>query len=274
MRNLINFIIRYNFFFLFITLFSLSLVLVVRTHQHQRTVFFHSANLVSGYVYSQIDQMTSYINLKTVNEQLSNENTRLLNNLNSSFVIKDHDQFLLNDTLYLRRFSYLNARVINNSVLKMSNYLTLDKGLNDGVDRDMGVVTLDGVVGIVKDVSRNFSTVISLLHKDTQLSVRLVSNDHIGTLIWEGGYYRRATMTYIPSHVQLFSGDSVVTSGLSQIFPEGIFIGTISDFSVRKGETFYSAVVELALDYNRLRHVYVVNDLMKEELEILEETNF
>ncbi len=273
MRNLFNFILRYYFFFLFALLFTFSLILISRTHQHQRAFFLHSANVLVGNFYKQADHITSYLALRRVNEQLAEENTRLLHKINPSFLDKDQHEFLSDDTLYIRRFKYLRARVINNSIMYRNNFLTLDKGRNDGVEKDMGVITMNGVVGIVHNVSNHFSTVISLLHKDMQISARLLNNDHIGTITWEGGNYRKVSMSYIPAHVELSKGDTIVTSGYSTMFPKGIFIGTIGEFEIRRGENFYTAQVELALDFNKLTHVHVVHDLMGQEIDMLEALN-
>lgn len=273
MRNLINFFIRFYFFFLFVLLFSVSLILISRTHQHQRTLFMHSGNLIVGSFYKQVDHIQSYLSLKRVNEQLTNENTWLLHQTMASFMQKDQNEMVYHDTLYIRRFKYINAGVINNSVMYRNNFLTLDKGSNDGVEKDMGVITAEGVVGIVHNVSGHFSTVISLLHKDVQISVRLQKSNHIGTLSWEGGDYRTAVMSYIPSHVELSHGDTIVTSGFSTIFPQGIFIGTIGDYEIRRGDNFFTASVELALDFNRITNVFVVIDLMRQEIQVLEASN-
>lgn len=273
MRNLFTFIARYYFFFLFVLLLTVSFILIGRTHQHHRTFFLHSGNYLTGTFYKQVNNLKSYLSLKRSNEQLASENTLLLDLMNATFLEKDQDEFETNDTLYIRRFRYMNAKVINNSVMNRNNFLTLDKGLKDGIERDMGVITMNGVVGIVHHVSNHFSTVISLLHKDMQISTRLLKNDHIGTLSWEGGDYRKATMSYIPSHVALSLGDTVVTSGFSTIFPQGIMIGVISDFEVRRGENFYTAEIDLSLDFNNITYVHVVHDLMGQELDVLESSN-
>ncbi len=273
MQNLLNFIVRYYFVFLFLLLEIISFFLIAHSHNHQRTFFLHSGSMITGFFYEKTINITSYMDLRQANVMLAYENALLLNSANKSFLEKDTAVYFQNDTLLMRRFTYLNARVINNSVTRRNNFLTLDKGANDGIEKDMGVITLDGVVGIVKNVSRNFSTVISLLHKDMQISVRLKKSNHIGTLTWGGGNYKMASMGYIPSHVELTKGDTIITSGFSRMFPEGIFIGTINDFEIRRGEHFFTAEVSLALDFNKLNHVYVVNDLMAQELEYIEEFN-
>jgi rod shape-determining protein MreC len=274
MRNLLNFIVRYYFVFLFLILEVISFFLIAHSHNHQRTFFLHSGNAISGFFLRNADNFTSYLALRKINDLLAEENAQLLNLTNSAFEKRDSMIFTQKDSIMVRRFTYLNAKVINNSVIRRNNFITLNKGTNDGIEKDMGVITMNGVVGIVKNVSDNYSSVISLLHKDMQISARIKKNDHIGTLTWEGGNYRRASLAYIPSHVELETGDTIITSGFSRIFPEGIFIGTVNDFEIRRGENFFTAEINLALDFNKLTHVYVVNDLMAQELEHIEELNY
>ncbi len=273
MQNLLNFIVRYYFVFLFLLLEITSFFLIAHSHNHHRTYFLHSGSMITGFLYEKSSNITTYLDLRQVNNVLAYENAQLLNRANTSFLEKDTLVNFQNDTLLIRRFTYLNAKVINNSVTRRNNFLTLDKGSYDGIEKDMGVITLEGVVGIIKNVSGSFSTVISLLHKDMQISVRLKKNNHIGTLTWDGGNYKVASMGYIPSHVELIQGDTIITSGFSRMFPAGIFIGTIKDFAIKEGEHFFTAEINLALDFNKLNHVYVVNDLMAQEINYIEELN-
>lgn len=273
MRNVLNFIIRFHFFFLFLLLETLAMFMVVRNHNHQRTYFLHSANAIAGFYYQRIDNIFSYLSLQNVNDQLARENASMLNMSAYAFMAKDTLEYVSNDTLFARKFTFFHARVINNSVMSRNNYLTINMGSRNGIEKDMGVITPDGVVGIVNNVSRNFATIISLLHKDMQISVSLKKNNHIGTLVWEGGDYRKAAMLYIPTHVELSPGDTIITSGYSRMFPEGVFVGTIEAFDIRRGENFYTADIQLSLDFNKLKYVYVVNDLMGEELKIIEALN-
>jgi len=271
MRNLFRFIIRYYFFFLFLLLETVAILFVIQHQHYQRAWFTSSANFVAGNFYRMSSGITDYFSLQTVNRQLAEENTRLLEFTSESFLKTDRQVFTYRDTLYSRRFSYINAEVISNTVSRRDNFLTLNKGSKHGIKPDMGVITFRGVIGIVASVSENFSSVISFLHKDMQISARLQKNDHIGTLLWEGNDYRKATLTYIPTHVELIPGDTIVTSGFSVIFPPGIFIGTISEVEIRRGDNFFTAAVELAADFNSLKYVQVVQDLMSEEQQQLEE---
>lgn len=270
MRNLLNFIVRYYFFFLFLLLETVAILLVIQNQYYQRAFFASSANFVAGHLFSASSNLTDYFNLAKVNRQLSEENARLLELSEHSFLRANGDTSLINDSTFIKRFEFITAEIINNSVNRRDNHLTLNKGRKHGIEPDMGVITYNGVVGIVANVSNNFSSVVSLLHKDMQISAKLKKNDHIGSLIWEGYNYRYASLIYIPPHVELAQGDTVVTSGFSVIFPPDIFIGVIEDFEIKRGDNFYTARIKLALDFNNLKHVMVVNDLMNEEIRELQ----
>jgi len=269
MRNLFQFILRYHFFFLFLVLQSGALLLLMSQQQYHRTVLVSSANAIAGSYYRLVSQIYGFANLKRVNQQLALENTRLLAATHSSFLITDSAVFLENDTAYKRKYTFINAEVISNTIHRSNNYLTLNKGRRHGIEPQMGVITFNGIVGIVMAVSDNFSSVISLLHQETNISARILKNDHIGTLTWRGGNYRVATLRYIPAHVDLAKGDTLVSSGYSVIFPPGILLGTVRDYSIKAGESFITADIDLTIDFNSLRFVSVVKNLFSTELEKL-----
>lgn len=270
MRNLFRFIQRYHFFFLFLLLEVVALFFTLRNQHFHQAYLFHSSNTLAGQIYQTYDDLSSYLHLREVNEQLLKENMQLMQQQRENFLITDQQVFEHRDSVYQRRYTYLNARVINNSVSRRNNYMTLNKGRQHGIEPDMGVITGNGVAGIVMHVSDNFSSVMSLLHSDMLVSVKIGKNDHIGTLQWEGGDYRTAVMSYIPPHVNLSVGDSIFTSGHSLVFPENVFVGTIDDWEIRRGENFFTATVKMAIDHNRLSFVHVVKNLMREEQEELE----
>lgn len=270
MRNLFLFILRYHFFLLFLLLFLVAIILTGSRQHYQQALMWHSANQVSARLYQSVNNVTSYLALREENIRLHDQNTRLLNKIKDNFIIREDTVFEKSDGLKERRFKYVEAGVIKRSVTRRNNYLTLDKGREHGVQPNMGVITPDGVVGVVKAVSDHFSLTISLLHSDLLVSVKLEKNDHMGTLQWEGEDYRVAHMYYIPPHVELLAGDKIVTSGLSTIFPANIPIGRVKDWEIRRGETFYTAAVDIELDFNKLTHVYVVKNLFQEEQKELE----
>ena len=271
MRNIINFIKRQYFFFLFLLLQVIAFTLIFQNHYYQRSFVINSANAVSGRFYESYARITDYLRLKQINEQLAEEIAQLRHYTKNSFLVNDRQSFTFRDTTYTRQFEYINAKVINNSVFDRSNYLTLNKGSRHGIEPDMGIITSNGVIGIITNVSDNFSSAMSLLHPGVRVSTRHKKSGHLGTLLWEGYDYRNTTMLYIPPHVELNLGDTIETSGFSHLFPESVPIGSITDFHVSRGENFYSVKVNLFEDFNRLNHVSVVKNLMKEELQILEE---
>ncbi len=270
MRNLFNFIARHYFFFLFIFLQVVSFALIIQNHFYQRSAFINSANYLTGNIFETRSNIELYFNLRTINEELAGNNAKLLESIPGSYLKTDQQIFTFNDTLYQKQFSYINARVINNSVRNRNNYITLNKGRRHGIKPDMGIITPQGVIGIVKEVSANFSAALSLLHSDMQVSAKIQKNDHLGTILWEGYHHENATMLYIPPHVALEKGDTIVTSGFSHIFPEGVFIGTIADYEIRRGDNFFTIEVELAADFNQLNYVSVVTNLYQNELIELE----
>ncbi len=273
MKNLVRFIIRHNFFLLFLILETVALVFVFRQHSFQRAVFVSSSNFLVGGIYQIKTGIFDYFNLKKVNQQLARENARLLEQNQLSFLIRDDSVHYYLDTLHARKFEYVNAGVINNTINRRNNFLTLDKGSLHGIEPNMGVITFVGIVGVVIDVSKNFSTVISVLNTDFQASVRIKRNDYVGSLIWDGGNYRFAEVAYIPGHVELMVGDTIVTSGLSTIFPPNIEVGIIREFKLQRGGSHSVAKIELTQNFNNLRHVQIVRNLFLEEQLKLERAN-
>lgn len=273
MRNLLLFFTRYSSFFLFLFLEAVSFFFIVRYHSYQKSHFINSANAVTGKVYGTYDNFTTYMQLNTINDSLHHENARLRNRQLAYY--ERYDQ--LPDTICSiamdQQYAFIPAKVINNSVNSLNNYITLNQGKNHGIKREMGVVNAEGIVGIVKSTSGNFSSVMSLLHKDSKVSAKLKQNGYIGTLQWEGGSPYFVDLVGIPSHVRLQEGDSVVTSGYSSIFPENIPVGVIEEFENPKGDNFYKVKVSLSAKFQALHHVYVVNYYFKEEREQLEAGN-
>ncbi len=273
MKNLFRFIIKYNFFLLFLFLETVALFIVFGQHSFQRAIFSGSSNFIVGNIYQIKTGIFEYFSLKRVNQQLALENTKLLEQNEISFLLRDDSVHFFVDTLNHRKFEYINAGVINNTINRRNNFLTLDKGSDHGIEPNMGVITFRGPVGIVVNVSRNFSTVISVLNTDFQASVRIKRNDYVGSLTWDGNNYRFADVAYIPGHLELMVGDTVITSGLSTIFPQNILVGIIKDFTLQRGGNYSVAKIELTQDFNKLRYVQVVKNLFLEEQLKLEGVN-
>lgn len=271
MKNLLHFIVRFHFTILFIVFEIFCLLLLVNYNNYQKSQFLNSSNSISGGVYKKVSSVTDYLALARTNEELNRENVRLRNLLQSSYKLSTDSSFSFTDTIYRQQYIYRNAKIINNSVNKQLNYITLDKGKIHGIKREMAVVTDNGVVGVVKSVSDNFSSVISLLNNRLRVSAKLKGNNYHGSLIWDGVDYRRALLKDIPFHVNIAKGDTVVTSGFSAIFPEGVKLGIVDEVLSSSGGNFQDVKVLLSNDFKSLSYVKVVGDLMKEERINLEE---
>lgn len=265
MRNLFAFLLKNYFFFLFLLLEIFAAFLIVNNNYYQRSVVINATNEFTGSVKLMFSNFTDYFLLRKTNKILAEENAKLHRLTQKSYIITDRDEYLVDDTVYKQQYTYTEAGVISNSVNKRNNYLMLNKGSTDGIEKDMAVISPLGIVGIIRDVSKNFSSVISVLHKDTRISAKIKKNNYIGTLVWRGIDYRTANLMDIPTHVKLSIGDTIITSGYSFLFPEGIMIGVISNYNILQGENFYTIRLEFSEDYNNLSYVYVVNNLLKEE---------
>jgi rod shape-determining protein MreC len=271
MRTLLRFIRKYSNFLLFLLLETLAVVLMVEGSSFQRSKIVGLNRQVSGFLYSKIDGAREYLSLKEMNQLLVLENLELRNRLevyrrmtDSATVRRDFSDSV--------QFFYTPARVVNNSVSKQYNYITLDRGKKHGVYRNMGVVSDMGLVGIVLESSRNYSTVIPIINRDFRLSVKISSNNYSGILRWEGGSPLYATLSEIPFHVMLAEGDTILTSGFSSIFPEGIMVATIASFTLEQGN-FYEIRVKLATEFQSLFHVNVIRNFRQEERLNLEAQN-
>ena len=270
MRTLIKFLLRYYYFLLFLTFETFSIFLVIENNNYQKTSFLNSANFISGNIYKSISNLTSYLNLKQTNEELSAENTRLNNILKNSYKTNEISLLEIYDSTYFQQYTTTAAQVINNSVNRQNNYLTIDKGKKQGISPEMAVISPNGIIGIVKDVSNNFASVISILNTNMHISAMIKKNEYFGSLIWDGKNYRETTLKDIPNHVKINIGDTIITSGYSSIFPKGKLIGVISGFEQEKGGNFYLIKVKLSTNFKKLSYVYVVGNFLKQEQKNLE----
>lgn len=271
MRNLFLFLWKYNFFISFLLLETFCGYLVIRNNNFQRASVVNSTNAVAAKVNSAVSFVTEYINLRTTNDALSRENAALKGLLPDVFHIDSALKHVVNDTVLKRQYVYMTAKVINNSVNRRNNYLTLNRGSQQGVKPEMGVICSDGVVGIIKDVSENYSSVLSFLHKDVKISGRIVGTDYFGSMSWPGYEQTHAKLNDIAKHVKVSKGDTIVTTTYSGIFPENIMIGTVDEVVKGGGNNFQDISVKLSTPFGKLTYVYIVNNLMKDEQRALEE---
>lgn len=238
-------------------------------NSYQRSAYVTTSNYVVGTIYSGYSQLTDYLKLGITNRQLAEENA-LLRQLDTANYYDQHFHWNKeDDSLLIQQYEYLPARVINNSVNRINNYLTLDKGSLHGIRPYMAVACGSGVVGIVKDVSPHFSTVSSLLHSDTRISSKIKSNDYFGTTVWSGNSPVIGQLRDIPSHAKVKVGDTIITSTFSGIFPRGIVIGKILELG-NSGDSFKDIKIKFSTDFQNLSYVYVIRNILKEERDSLE----
>ena len=263
MRNLINFLLKYNYWFLFVILEVASFVLLFRFNNYQQSVYFTSANTVVGAVYEVSGGISSYFHLKSVNEDLLDRNMLLeeqINNLEKALKERQLDSIAVNSIRKMPQKDYqlFKARVIKNSLNLADNYITLDKGSSSGIHSEMGVVDGNGIVGIVYETSPSYSVVISVLNSKSNISCKIVGSDYFGYLKWEHGDSRYAYLKDLPRHAEFNLGDTVVTSGFSTVFPEGIMVGTVDDMSDSHDGLSYLLKIKLATDFGKLSDVRVI----------------
>lgn len=271
MRNLIRFLSKNSLVFIFLFLQFIAFLLLVQNNNYQNSKFFNSSNFLIGNLYSTINNVNDYFNLKSVNAELAEQNARLQNQSITSFTKVFGTTVEIKDTSYHQKYLYTSAKVINSSTNKRNNYITLDKGKINGIEAGMGVISGLGVIGTVKNVSENFCSVMSVLHEKNAVSAKIKNSEYFGSLNWELGNYREASLNDIPNHAKLNVGDTIITSGYSAIYPEGVLVGTIKNFNLDEGSNFYEITVELSVDYKKLSHVFIVKNTMKEEQLKLEE---
>ncbi len=258
MRNLWIFISKYNAFFLFLIFEVTALIIYVQYNSFQKATFINSSSRITGNLYAKVSEFSGYLSLKEVNDSLARENAVLRNQLKSSFYIDTLNKYKVRDTIYKQQYEYIVARVINNSVNRVNNYLTIDKGSNQGIAKGMGVICGQGIVGKVVYVSPHFSVVQSLLHKDSQFSAMLANNKEIGHVEWGDEMNpHKCLLKDVSNNAQPKLGESVLTSGYS-LFPEGIPIGKISSLHTKEGGYTLNMEVALSVNFSELQYVNVV----------------
>lgn len=258
MNNFIRFLERFHFVVLFILLFAVSLWMYLDTTYYQKARVGQLTKGVSGVFAGQLNNIGQYMNLKRSNIELTLENVTLRNEIEKLKSTLEERGFSTRiDSIHGAKYIHIPARVVNNTVNRRHNFITLNVGLNEGVTQGMGIVSSNGVIGIVASVNRDFCTVISMLNISLKISAKHQKSEIFGSLSWDGLNYREVVLKDIPLHVNIAEGDTIVTSGFSAIFPRDIPIGTVSEF-YRKDGSFYTIRVLLLADFRRLDHVYAV----------------
>jgi rod shape-determining protein MreC len=269
MNSLLRFLEKYHFLILFILMEGFSIWLLADNSYYQKASFGKISRGIISVIDIQRSNIEQYLRFKQKNIELVIENVALRNELAQLKSKLESNKSTCTDSIGGVEYTYSTARVINNSINKQNNYLTLNAGSNEGIQREMGVITKDGVVGIVAAVSSNFSTVISLLNTNLKVSAKHKRTGVYGSLYWDGLNYRKVILTEIPQHVNLVEGDTIVTSGYSSIFPPDIPLGTIEEFELKDGN-FYIVKVKLLSDFKRIDQVYVIKSHRAAERNLLE----
>lgn len=271
MHNLIEFFIRYKYWFVFLLLEACSLIMLFRSNSYQGSVYFTTANTVAGTYYSVISDLTSFFGLKEVNEGLSSDNARLLLQIQE---LKDEVSKLKTDTVETQDYGLghklIDAKVVNATLHRNNNLITINKGSADGVHPEMGVICSRGVVGIVSMTSEHYSIVMPLVNTTSSISCRLSKSLYFGTMKWQRGAINISYVTDVPRHAKIKPGETVETNGYSDIFPAGLPIGQVLNFENSADGMAYHLRVKLFTDFSTLRDVSVIADYVNKERKLLE----
>ena len=270
MQQIIYFFQKFKYFLFFLFLECIALTLTFNNLNFHKSKFVNSANSVTGIFYSTLSNSMEYLSLKSKNQSLQEENTQLKNDLEKNKLFFSTDISVIDTVKYHQKYTYTEAKIINNNYSKPHNFLTINRGLNEGIIKEMGVINRRGIIGITENVSNNYTRVQSILNKNSNINARLKGNTaYFGTLKWNSIDYNTVQLHDIPRQAPLKIGDTIETGGKSTIFPEGIPIGTVS--KINKRNTSNSKInVTLFNDMSNLENVYVVKNLHKQEIQLLE----
>ena len=269
MQQIINFIIKNSHRLLFLLLLGISFSLVIKSHSYHRSEYVNSANAVTGAYYEKVNEVNEYFSLKQKNKDLATENALL-----KELLFNKKDTILTSKTLFrndLNNYNVVVSKVVKNSFNTRENYITINSGTNSGIEVDMGVVNDRGVIGIIEKTSTNFSTIQSVLNTKSKINAKIKNSNHFGSLIWDGTNVGFAQLIDVPRLASLKHGDSIVTGGNSDIFPENIPIGKIDKIFIDKKTNYYTINIRLFNDMTSLGYVYVIEKKRKKEKRQLEQ---
>jgi len=270
MQQIVNFILRNKTTLFFLLLFTISVGLTIQSNAYHKSKFINSANSITGGIYGASNSITDYFNLKDKNQQLHEENNRLKSLLHNT---KKDNQSIIDTTSFSNRYKFTPATIYKNSYSLQNNILLIDKGENDSIKRDLGVISTKGIIGITDNTNSKYATVISILNTTNKISAQLKKTNQFGTLNWNGISPKYIQLTDIQKNAEPKKGDTIVTSGRSSIFPKGIEIGQIVDFKVDATQNFYEIEVQLFNDMTNLEHVNIIENLDKPLIDSLLNTN-
>jgi rod shape-determining protein MreC len=271
MQRLFLFFYQYRTFFTFLILELVCAWLIIGNNPYQGARFFNSSNSLAASMNNVSHGVREYFLLRQINSTLAEENAELRGKLEAT---NQHGYVstspLITDSAVIKQFDFESAKVVSNTVNRFTNFLTINKGSEDGVEPGMAVISPLGVVGKVRTASQHYSVVTSILHVDVQISALLKRTGHFGTIQWDGLDPDFVKLKYIPRHVEVDQGDTVLTSGYNAIFPDGIIVGRVDEVLLTD-ELFYDLTVKLSQDFRKLSYVEVVKNSLKQELDSLEQ---
>lgn len=275
MRYLIAFLVRNRIFLLFLFLQAIAFSFTFQSRSFQRASMINSSSRISGGILESFTEYKQFLDLQNQNQILLDENARLRSLKKDAFLPSFAKTYSVVDSFYQSRYNYIHADVISSSYLKARNYLTLNKGSLQGIASGMGVLGSNGAVGKVYNVSKNFCTVIPIINANFSVISGSFSKDEgqFGPIEWKGRDYQYATLLDIPKQTPIQVGDSINSYRNSQIYPPGIPIGVVESYSMQADQNFLSVRIKLNTDFSTLRHVYIVKDNLRFELEDLENQN-
>ena len=271
MQQIVHFIIKYKYFLFFLLLKFIAISFTIQSHSYHNSKFVNSANFITGGIHKRINSFKEYTHLKVYNEQLLEENTRLKNILSLKLNDSSVNDFEVIDTIkYSQKYRYLLAKVIHNQYHTKYNYLTIDKGSIKGVKPDQGVINSKGIIGITNSVSNNYATVLSILNENSKINVKLLNSFYFGTLEWNGNDYNVLQLVDLPIQANINKSDTIITGGKSTIFPEGIPVGYVLDFS-KENNSYKYINIRLFNDMSAIGPVTIINNFDKKEINTLED---
>ena len=285
MRSLFQFFESYGNTLLFFLLEGICLYLIIQRGGSQQKIIFSTANAIVAYWHKQAATVAQFARASNQIDELLEENADLRGQVlrytyEQQFSEKDTFQLGGDDKIVSfwkegdssrHHFEFIPVKVINNSVTGDYNIITIDRGKSSGVDKDMGVITKNGVVGIVQYATDHYASVMSLLHREARLSAAIKRNGYFGSLVWKGGYSNRMYLEAIPSHVEVAKGDTIITSGYSSLFPKGIVVGVVQSEKRQEDGSFKEIVVKLTADFGNLKYAYVVVNKNQDEINTAEQ---
>jgi len=273
MQQLFNFLAKRKYIFLFLFIQLITLWLTIQNKDYHKAKFINSTGDFVGTIYSKVNNFDKYLNLHEENLKLAEENAKLRSMLKSSIIEVGIDMENHSDTNALKivqKYQYTSAQVINNSYRHRNNHLTIDKGLLNGIENGDGVITSNGILGIIESTGENYSSVISILNKNLQINAKLNNSNFFGSLSWPGKDRTKFILSDIPKEANISIGDTIITGGYSTIFPEGIKIGIIDKFEILNNQNYYNIEVRPFLDYANVKSVYIVKNLHRSQINNIE----